>query len=232
MDLRRDRVDAPLTPEGIAARLLAALVGAALVLRESWSAARFGSDGPGWGPFAVVGLCVVLAWALPAIRLLVPRPGDTPLVLVVPVTASYLCVPETDHLLRVAVVVAIATLAAALARRRVPLIVLALVAAYVLWAGVFGSAGRASALVGAFVAWWPVVLLPLMAWWRPALAGASLWVRGLVVVVGGAASIGVARTGALEPTVAPALAATAIALPASLVVAVAITALATRRDRR
>ncbi|MEX2625965.1 MAG: hypothetical protein WD225_03720 [Ilumatobacteraceae bacterium] len=232
MDLRRDRLDAPLTPEGIAARLLGALVGVALVLSASWSAAGFGSDGPGWGPVAVVALCVVLAWTLPATQHLLPRPGDAPLVLVAPVTASYLCVPETDQLLRVAVVVAVVTLAAALARRRVPLIVLALLAAYVLWAGVFGSAGRASALVGALVAWWPVVLLPLMGWWRPALAGASIWARGLVVVIGAAASIAVARTGALEPTLTPALAATAIALPASLAVAVAITALATRARRR
>lgn len=242
MDLRRDRLDAALTrlrsvvpssapATAVAVRLVAASVGAWLVLRASWSASGLDDPSRRWAVVAVVALWVALAWALPASRRLLPRPGDVPLLLAAALLATFLCVPETDQVLLVAFVVTVLVVGEGVANRRAPLLVVGLVATYVMWVGVFGATGRQSALVGTLVAWWPFLLLPLLAAWRPALATSSTWTRGLVVTIGAVASLTVSRTGALEPTVAPALVATGIALPVSLALAAAVVVVATR-DRQ
>jgi hypothetical protein len=79
----------------------------------------------------------------------------------------------------------------------------------VMWSGLFGATGRESALVGALFAAWPLVLV---------LAGVGSPV--VAAGVGSVAAVAVARTGALQPTVRPALVAVAVAVFVSLAAAV------------
>lgn len=209
-------------------QLAAGMVGAWLVMRASWDASNLGDRERWWAAGAVAVVTTGLAWLLPAMRRLLPRPGDVPLVLCGVLLTVFLCVPETDQIVRVAVVVGVLTIGEGVARRRAPWWLLGAVALYVMWAGVFGATGRQSALVGALVAWWPMVLLPLMARWRPALATTGEWTRGGVTLIGFLAAAAVARTGALQPTIDPTMLATAIALPMSLALAAGLTVVATR----
>jgi hypothetical protein len=56
-------------------------------------------------------------------------------------------------------------------------------------------------------------------------------VRWIIGLIGGVAAVAVARTGALEPTIGPALVAVAIALPTSLAVALVVVAISPRARR-
>lgn len=232
MDLRRDRLDEALIPSRlgrVVASVLVGLAGAWLVLRESWTASGLGDASRAWAVAGVVAVALALTWALPALRRLLPRPGDVPLTVAGVLLAIFLCVPETDQILRVAGVVTIVVIAEGVSRRTLPLLLIGAVAAYVMWAGIFGATGRQSALVGALFAWWPVLILPLLSRRMPGLADTGTWVRGGIVAVGGLAAVGVARTGALQPTVSPALLAVAVAAPVSLAVGAAVGELAIRR---
>ena len=84
----------------------------------------------------------------------------------------------------------------------------------VMWSGLFGATGRESALVGALFAAWPLVLVLTG-------VGSPVVAAGL----GSVAAVAVARTGALQPTVRPALSAVAVA------VFVTLAALAVARPR-
>jgi hypothetical protein len=97
----------------------------------------------------------------------------------------------------------------------------------VLWSGLYGATGRESAIVGALFAFWPLVLVVLVCH-RPGRPQPRPVVRWAVGLIGGIAAVAVARTGALEPTIGPALVAVAIALPASLAVALLVDSLSPR----
>lgn len=213
--------------------LMIGLGGAALVLQGSWEASRLGDRERWWAAVGVVLMSVALAWAVPAMRRLLPRPGDAVLVLAGVLVAIFLCVPETDQIVRVAAVVGVLTIGEGVTRRRAPWWLMGPVVAYVMWAGIFGATGRQSALVGALVAWWPMLLLPVLALRWPGLARTGEWTRGGICLIGLLAAAAVARTGALEPTIGPALVATAIALPVSLATAVGVAWVVVRpiRDR-
>jgi hypothetical protein len=70
---------------------------------------------------------------------------------------------------------------------------------------------------------WPLAAFRTLT--RPLLYEA----RGLI---GGIAAVAVARTGALEPTIGPALITVAIALPTSLAAALLVDSISRRNDRR
>lgn len=212
-------------------RIAVAAIGVWFVLRSSWDPSRLGERDRWWAVAAVVIVTVALVWLMPALRRLLPRPGDAPLVLAGVLLAMYLCVPETDHIVEVAAVLGIVTIGEALTRRRLPDSAMLVLAIYVLWAGVFGATGRQSALVTAFVAWWPVLLLPLLARWRPALANCGEWARGSIVFIGTLATWGVARTGGVRTTVMPAVVASIAAITISLLIAAGVATAATRRFR-
>ncbi len=99
----------------------------------------------------------------------------------------------------------------------------------VLWSGLYGATGRGSAIVGAWFAFWPLVLVigsTLTLGPRPSRA------RWLIGAIGGVAAIVVARSGGIEPTTRPALVAVAIAAPVSIVAAWAAVKLSARLDTR
>ena len=171
-----------------------------------------------WVVPMVVATTWLLVGAVPAAHAALP-PGLL-LGLVLGSTAvMYACVPETDHFGWIAI--APATLAAIELQRgrRVSSSWIIGVAHLVWWAGIYGATGRESAFVGAWFAWWPTLVVAVMSPWvarirSPRWLTATVLVAPLVVATGV-----VARTGAVEPTVEPALAAVGVAAPASAAVA-------------
>lgn len=152
-----------------------------------------------------------------------PAPGEVPALLAMAWLATYACVPETDHLPDIAVaivgvfVIEVAT--------RTPSGIVHLGTAFVLVvAGWYGATGRGSAQVGALFALWPLALTGIVfatfvhRRHRPL---AVEW-RFVVGAIGGVAALAVARTGAIQPTTGPAIVAVAVATPASLAAALAV----------
>ena len=105
-----------------------------------------------------------------------------------------------------------------------------------MWSGMFGATGRDSALVGTLFAFWPLVLVAAVSArsLHTSTAGSDAPHGSIpaiaAAVVGSLAAIAVARTGALRPTIDPALRAVAVAVPVS-VLAAAIAALLLRKRR-
>lgn len=205
-----------MTPAAAAVRVAMAVATAATIVAVS----RDVLDRAGaWGPPAVVGACLALAFAVPTAHAHLPA-GAFPLLVLAVAATAYACVPETDPLLALAIVPAVAGVTELAGRRPVPPAAMWAVASLVLWAAVHGATGRGSALVGALFAWWPVVLAgaigvsrrPPQGWWRWTVVLAPAWL----------ATVGVARSGALSATTGPALADVAVAAPVSLVATAAL----------
>ena len=159
-------------------------------------------------------------------------PGEVPALLGLSAIAIYGCVPETSNQMpAIGVMLASLFLIELVARQSSPLPVQAVAAGIVLWSGLYGATGRDSAIVGALFAFWPLVLVIVVCHWpnRPQPRPIVRWTIGLI---GGIAAVAVARTGALEPTVGPALVAVAIALPTSLAFALVVDSISSRADRR
>lgn len=193
-----------------------------LVVAACWKASSLGDRSRTWAVVAIIGVAIVVADSLPEAQRLMPRPGMVPFVIGNSLAAMYGCVPETGQIARVAVVVA-AVVVIELVSRRPPLVSWhAALVALVLWAGIFGATGRQSALVGALFAFWPVVIVPLVALLRPSLATTAEPVRWIIAGIGAVASAVVSRTGALQPTIRPALRAVVAAGGVSLVVALLV----------
>jgi hypothetical protein len=158
-------------------------------------------------------------------------PGEVPALLGLAAIAIYGCVPETDQMPTIAVLLAGLALVELITRTPSAPVVHAMAFALVLWSGLYGATGRESAIVGALFAFWPLVLV-LLVCHRPGRAQPRPIIRWVIGMIGGIAAVAVARTGALEPTIGPALVAVAIALPTSLTVALVVDSLARRVDGR
>ena len=163
-------------------------------------------------------LGAVLVAALPTARLVLPRPGFVPFTMLIWLAAVYGCVPETDHVLPVAMLVAMVVALELVSGEYLPFGWQVGTIGLVLWAGLFGATGRQSAVVGALFGAWPVLLGPLTAKVTH-LVRAPEPVRWSVTAIGAGAALIVARTGALQPTVEPAVRAVAVWGTASLALA-------------
>jgi hypothetical protein len=144
------------------------------------------------------------------------RAGIWPLMLAAAALATYLCVPETDQMSTIGLMTVGLLLIELVTRQRSAPIVIAAGAAVVLWSGLYGATGRDSAIVGAIFALWPVVIVPIVALIRPVLRARPEPVAWAIALIGAVAAVAVARTGALQPTVRPAIVAVAIVAPISL----------------
>ena len=146
-------------------------------------------------------------------------PGASPLLLGCTLFAVYCCVPETSHLPWVALAVAVLAALEYGGHALMPWWT-ACVAVLVAWSGWHGGQYRASAVVGATFAWWPWVLVWIVHLAARTSGGrASVRAGAVTAAAGVAASIGVARTGALGRTLPPSLVAVAIAVVATVPVA-------------
>jgi hypothetical protein len=208
------------------------LAGGALVVAASWNASDLGTSPNWWAAIGTMVVAVVLAEALPLAQQLMPTPGAVPAALTATAAAVYGCVPETDQIPPIGVFVVALVLVEVVTRRRLRLSWHAGASLLVLWAGIYGATGRQSALVGALFAWWPVVIVPLAAAVFPSVAVARREpTRWVVAAVGAVAALVVARTGALQPTITPALVAVAVAVAASCTAVTALAVVGTVRPR-
>lgn len=198
-------------------------------MASSWRASNLGTSPNWWAAIGTIVVAVAVAECLPIAQRLMPAPGAVPGALTATTAAVYGCVPETDQIPPIGVFVVGLVFVEVVTRRRLRLSWHAGAALLVLWAGIYGATGRPSALVGALFAWWPVVIVPLAAAVFASLAVARREpTRWLVAAVGSVAALAVARTGALQPTIAPALIATAIAAAASCAAVLALVAVGRR----
>lgn len=179
--------------------LLGVVVGVAVVI-ALYSDATAGTVAPRWVLVAAV-FVASTAVASVAHSKVGERPGWVPVMLLGSCLAVYLCVPETsDQMATVAAVVAVAIVVEMALRRALPIALHTALIGVVLWAGMYGASGRDSAYVGALFALAPEVIAGLVPR-RKALVLSTAFVTTIVV----------ARTGALEPTVGPAIVAAGIA---------------------
>ena len=208
--------------------LVAGLTIVAIVWWRSGSA----SHGRAWAAVATVVVALLVAEALPVARRLLPTPGVLPYLIATSTAAIYGCVPETSN--QMPLIGALVTMLIAvevLYRRQVHIGLHGLVAAMVLWSGIYGAAWRERALIGALFAMWPILIVPAVTLVVPRLARAADPVRWLVAGLGTAAAIIVARTGALQPTPRPALIAVAVWGSASFALAVVVGVLVHQREQ-
>jgi hypothetical protein len=222
MGLRRDLVRAALTPceaPPVWIRALFGLVGGLVVVWRSWDDSDLGDPPQQWFVPAIVAVAVVVALVLPAAQRVLPVPGMLPAFLGASAVAVYLCVPETNtQMPSVFALVVVLVLMEVIGRARVPLLLHTFLAIVVLWSGVFGATGRPSALVGTLVAMWPPVLVGVAALVRPRFERTPLVARLTVAAVGVGAALVVARTGALDDELDPALVDAAVAVGATALV--------------
>ena len=206
-------------------RALGAGVGLAVVI-VTYGPAGLEDRSRWWAAAATMAVAAVVADVLPSTRRLLPTPGLAPATIVATLVAVGLCVPETDQMAIAAFLPLGVVAAELLARRQLGVEWYAVASASVLWAGMFGSSGRESALVGALFAWWAVVLLPLANMVRPVTSrGAPV----VVAAIGAVAVVVVARTGGIADSARPAWIAAASVALVSFGSAVAALALAAGR---
>ncbi|MDO8362927.1 MAG: hypothetical protein Q7V88_08515 [Actinomycetota bacterium] len=179
-----------------AGRVLLSACGGALLVAATWQPSFAGRTN-GWAVASVVLLAAVAGWAL-------PRAAGAPLgwrwlVLAGSAAAVYGCVPETDQMREVGVVVAAGLLAEGVLRVALPVPAYAAAWGFVAWAALFGATGRPSALAGGLFA-----LLPPLA--LGAVQAGGRRPAAVAVVAGGwvVAALVVARTGGIATSLPPA----------------------------
>ena len=202
------------------------------ILADCWD--RLSTTSRWWVVPCVLAVAFALPWCTERLAARTP-PGTVPLTIVAVAAVSYLCVPETDHILPAAVPAGLIALVELAGRRASPAWAQCAVALLVLWAGFYGATGRPSALVGAAFAWWPL-LSGVAAVAGVAASGAqhesTVAARVLAVVAIGVGAAGiVARTGALADSIRPALAAVALAATVSALAALAVLVVTRPGDR-
>ncbi len=205
------------------------LVAGLTIVAIVWWHSGSRSHGRSWAAIATVVVALLVAEALPVARRLLPTPGVLPFVIATSAAAIYGCVPETSN--QMPLIGALVTMLMAvevLYRRQVHIGFHGLVAAMVLWSGIYGATWRQSALIGALSAMWPIVIVPLVWIVMRRLDRVVEPVRWVIAGLGSAAAVAVARTGALQHTGRPAVVAVAVWGGLSLVVALAIAAAAPR----
>jgi hypothetical protein len=177
-----------------------------IIVNRSWDASSLSSHR--WAAVGTVAAMAVAATAIGGLAGSRPRPGLVPLLIGAAQFTIYCCVPETDQIPDVSGAVVLLLIVELGIRRAVPWWLHTALFGFVLWTGIYGATGRESALVGALFAGWPLVLAAVVA--RRQFAATA---------IGAVAAVVVARTGALQPTVEPAMVAVAIAAPVSAITA-------------
>ena len=154
-----------------------------------------------WVAAVVLAIALALVHVLPEVRRLFSFPGLAPASLLLVLIGLYLCVPETNQI-RIAAMFPVAVIVLeVVGRRQVGLEWYGVAAAAVFWAGMLGTAGRPSAIVGALFAWWAICLLGVVSVVvgvvRRSRPIRSTPAATLAVLIGTASAWGVARTGGL-----------------------------------
>ena len=213
-------------------RALALLVGLLIVV-GSWRTSHLNERDHAWAIAMTIVVALGLNEVVPVAWRLLARPGVLPIVIATSAAAVFLCVPETtEQMGDIGLVIVVGCGVELFHRRQLPVWWHLITVGLVLWGGVYGAYGRQSALVGAFFAQWPVIIVPVVAALLPTLRRVPETVRWLVTAIGAAAALVVARTGALRYTVQPAIVAMIVCGTVSLLAAGVVTLLAGRAADR
>lgn len=201
-----------------------AVAGAAGLVWSTWAASFQHRDNQ-WAVGAAVVVVAAQWWAAPRVHVRLSRAGGAWGLLFGSAIAVYGCVPETDQMREVAVVVCAGGLVEALRRRPLPNPALLAASGLVAWSALYGATGRPSALVGGLFALLPFIAVastPSRRWWLP-------WLVGLVW---SGAAVGVARTGGIATELSTAVAWAAAFGGAALAVTLAVYAVSAKRAVR
>ena len=180
-----------------------------------------------WAIVVAVLVAVAGWWAAPRAHASLVQLGGAWWMLMGSAIAVYACVPETDQMREVGVVVAAGGLAEVLLHRRLPTPALVAAMAFVEWSALYGATGQARALAGGLFALAPLPAVAAVArllesraapsWLFPAVGG--VWVGGAVVM---------ARTGGIATSLTPATEAAAACGVAAVVLSAGLVRLARR----
>jgi len=135
----------------------------------------------------------------------------------------YGCVPETDQMREVAVVVLAGLLTALALRRPLPTPAVLAAAGFVEWSALDGATGQARALAGGLFALTPLVAMAVVA--RTEAAPRAVWAVGGVWAVAAAA---MARTGGIATSLPPAVSAALLCAAVATAVSAALCFLSRR----
>lgn len=194
---------------------IGAAVGVAVIV-TTYGSAGYGRDGRLWAAPLTLAVAIAMVDVLAEVRRLLPFPGVAPTSVLLVLAAMYLCVPETDQIPVAATVPLVVIGLEVIGRRQVGLEWYGVAAAAVLWAGMFGSTARPSALVGALFAWWAVGLVSVVGLVRPIRSALA---AGAVLLIGTAATWAMARTGGIADSGTAAITAAVLAAVVSFVLA-------------
>lgn len=169
-----------------------------LVVVLSFEVSALGDGARRWAALAAVALAVAVGRSLSVLRRTLDRPGLAPLPVGATLLAVTLCVPETGAVYFGSFAVGAVVLVEVGTRAQVDVVWYGVVAGLVGWVGLGGAAGRPSALVGALVAWWAVVVLAVVDRWVPLRtprAALAVALTGAVTVAVMARTAGTADSG-------------------------------------
>ena len=215
-------------PHRTARRFLVAVVGGCALVGSAWGVS-FGGRSLSWAALLALLVAVAMWWAAPRAHEALPSWGAAWWVLLGSAAAVYGCVPETDQMREVAVVVVAGGVAEVLIRRRLPTPALLAAMALVEWSALYGATGQGRALVGGLFALTPLIAVAVVGHvaghvasppvrWLPS-AGAGVWVATALVV---------ARTGGIATSLSPAVMAAAVGGSVAAALSAALVALARR----
>jgi len=190
-------------------RSVLAVAGAVALTWSVWGASFVGRS-LSWAVVLAILVAVAMWWAAPLAHDALPSWGAAWWVLLGSAAAVYACVPETDQMREVAVVVAAGGIAEVVTRRRLPTPALLAAMGFVEWSALYGATGQGRALIGGLFALTPLIAVAVVAsadsredrrgGLLPYLV-AGLWVATAFVV---------ARTGGVATSLTPAVMAAAI----------------------
>lgn len=207
-------------------RPVVAIAGAVALMISTWHASFQGRANE-WAVVIAVVVAVAGWWAAPHAGASLVRLGGAWWVLMGSAIAVYGCVPETDQLREVGVVVVAGGLAEVLLQRRMPTPVLVAAMALVEWSALYGATGQARALAGGLFALTPLLAVAAVA----RLVGSRTAPSWLFRAVGGVwvvAAVVMARTGGIATSLMPAAAAAAVCGGAAVVLSAGLVRLARR----
>ena len=203
-----------------------------LVVWWVWHVSALGEARHTWVIWAILVTGVLLGEALPEAHRMLPEPGLLTGTLVLSLAAVYGCVPETDQIPGIALVIVAVGVIEVLTRQTMPIAWHAVAATLVLWAGMFGAAGRQRSFVGGLFAFWPVLLLAIVVRVLPSAVRSPWFARVLIALLGGVGAIVVARTGGLQLGRKPAARDAAVVVAVTLVASLAIVFVSRARPAR
>jgi hypothetical protein len=213
-------------PRRRSSRLVLAVLGGVVLVGSTWFASFAGQPdhlavAPG------VAIAVALWWAAVPAHAQLARHGGAWWLLLASAASIYACVPETDQMREVAVVVAAGGLAELLLRHTLPDPALVAAAALVEWSALYGATGQGRALVGGLFALMPLIAVAVATAWTRRRRTAS-WLAWAVGGVWACATLGLARTGGIASSVGSAIGAVVVWTAAAVIATVGLARFADR----